>query len=337
MRLFLSIILSLIFIGARPCTSMIVSAERSATGRPLLWKHRDTDADNNFLAKVEATDSTFSYIGLFNAGDSLLAEAWMGMNERGFAIMNTASYNVAPHESPLEDREAVIMSEALKYCKSVDDFAMLLDALPKPLGVQANFGVIDAYGGASYFETSDREWTMFNVADSDDGYLIRTNFSVSGDSLGGRGYIRYETAHKLASDNKESLTPQLLTEFFSRQFYHSLIGRDFSGDSIFIDADFIPRPISQCSLVVEGVNEGDDTSEIRMWGCVGYPPCAVSEWITLESIPEGFGPNENWRSTSCDEANALRRSTLPLSTPEGNSYIDMKRLKPIIERCVKRP
>lgn len=317
------------------CTSMIVSASKSESGRPLLWKHRDTDADNNFLAKVEPTDSTAGYVGLFNAGDSLLSEAWMGMNDRGFAIMNTASYNVADHESPLADREAAVMTEALKYCTTVDDFASLLDILPKPLGVQANFGVIDAHGGAAYFETDDRNWVRYNVDDSDGGYIIRTNFSHSGDSLRGYGYIRYATAQKLVGEHNK-ISACDLTENFSKQFYHSLHGRNFENDSIVYDADFIPRRISTSSLVVEGVLPGEEPDNIKMWGCLGYPPCSVSDRITLYHVPEDFRPDGNWRSPAADRAALLRSGSCAMTLPEGNNYLDMRILMPVVEECRKK-
>lgn len=83
-------------------------------------------------------------MALYNGGDSLLAEAWMGLNDAGFAIMNTASYNLAPDTASVKDREGIVMRLALERCRTLDDFETLLDTLPRPLGVQANFGVLDA-------------------------------------------------------------------------------------------------------------------------------------------------------------------------------------------------
>ena len=40
------------------------------------------------------------------------------------------------------------MKMALEPCKTLEDFEKMLNDLPKPLGVEANFGVIDANGGA---------------------------------------------------------------------------------------------------------------------------------------------------------------------------------------------
>ena len=36
--------------------------------------------------------------------------------------------------------------------------------------------------------------------DAPDGYLLRTNYSVSGRELQGQGYIRYETAKEIFSE-----------------------------------------------------------------------------------------------------------------------------------------
>ena len=82
--------------SAEACTSMLVSGAYSRSGRPMMWKHRDTGAEDNFIERKAATDSTIGFVALYNGGDSLLREAWMGVNDRGFAIMNTASYNLAP-------------------------------------------------------------------------------------------------------------------------------------------------------------------------------------------------------------------------------------------------
>ena len=85
------------------------------------------------------------------------------------------------------------MAIALGKCRTVDDFACLLDTLPKPLGVEANFGVIDAYGNAAYFETDNWRYARFDVGD----YLIRTNYSDSGRKGEGYGYVRRLTAEHL--------------------------------------------------------------------------------------------------------------------------------------------
>ncbi len=316
------------------CTSAIVSARASATGRPLLWKHRDTGADNNFLMRVEAAKGEIGYVGLFNGGDSLLTEAWMGMNDAGFAIMNTASYNLAPDTAHFKDQEGIVMARALRTCTSVADFGRLLDSLPKPLGVQANFGVIDGNGGAAYFETDDYSYSRFDVNDTPDGIIIRSNYSFSGDEGTGYGYIRYNTADSLIRKAAKlgPIAPELFTEELSRSYYHSLLGRDMYMDDYVVDQDFIPRNISTSSIVVEGVNPAMPAADMLMWAALGYPPCAETKAATLTDIPEDFGPSAaGWNSPACDEAMKLRRSAIPFRGGSGPKYLDLRVIRPINE------
>ena len=321
------------------CTSAIVSAARSGTGRPLMWKHRDTGADNNFLARVEPGDSTIGYVALFNGGDSLLTEAWTGMNDAGFAIMNTASYNLMPDTAALKDREGVMMRTALERCRNVEDFEQLLRQWPRPMGVQANFGVIDAEGGAAYFETDDYGWTRFDVADSPDGYIIRTNFSVSGKSGAGYGYIRYNTACRLMKE-AETLTPDLFTESISRSYYHSLTGHDYmaEGEHYVADRDFIPRNISTASIVIEGVNSPSEASGITMHAALDYPPCAITRKVSLSDIPADLrasGPL--FRSEACDRAMELRKSAVPYQGGSGPDYINLDIIRDIMKKINRQP
>jgi len=317
------------------CTSAIVSARASASGRPLLWKHRDTGADNNFLMRVEPSEGEIGYIGLFNGGDSLLTEAWMGMNDAGFAIMNTASYNLAPDTAKFKDQEGIVMAKALKSCRTVADFEKLLSTLPKPLGVQANFGVIDPDGGAAYFEADDYTYRRFDVENNPNGILIRSNYSFSGNDGTGYGYVRYNTADSLihTAMHHGGITPELFTEGLSRSFYHSLIGRDMYMDDIIVDQDFIPRNISTSSIVIEGIAPGGNPSDMMMWAALGYPPCASAMPVSLHYIPQSFLPTGNeWRSTACDEAMRLRLKAIPYSGGNGPRYLDMRELRKINER-----
>ena len=96
-RIGLVVLLLLSWMAGFACTSAIVSGSRTLSGRPLLWKHRDTSNANSRIAYIPgATDAELGYVGLFNANDLKNRQAWMGMNESGFAVMNTASYNILP-------------------------------------------------------------------------------------------------------------------------------------------------------------------------------------------------------------------------------------------------
>lgn len=122
------------------CTSALVGASRGADGRWLLWKHRDSGHPDNYVRAFQATDSTMAYVGLFNAADTAAREVWIGFNEAGFAVMNTASYNIPAPAKNWQDREGLMMTEALRHCRSLSDFHRLLLDHPGPRGVQANSG-----------------------------------------------------------------------------------------------------------------------------------------------------------------------------------------------------
>ena len=330
--------------GLLACTSAIVGAELNPYGRPLLWKNRDTSAFDNKIEYIPSREGEFAYVALFNAKDSLLQEAWMGMNEYGFAIMNTASYKIKDDNVPEKemDKEGLVMTKALKKCKTVEDFAILLDTLPKPMGVEANFGVIDAYGKGAYFETNNYKYNKFDISDSKDHILIRTNYCHSGREKEGFGFIREANAQHLLEPyiQKKEVAPEVLTETLSRSFYHSLLDKDFSesGEKWVIDQDFIPRYTSTATIVIEGCRplaEGETLSpdflknQYIMWTGLGYPPC--SEIIPVWCKPDGVdgslkGDSDAKTAPQCDKVLERKNEVFPFTMGNGNKYIDMTRL-----------
>lgn len=331
--------MSICAVSVWACTSAIVSGRLTRDGRPLMWKHRDTGCVDNFVASVKsASPDEISYVALFNMGDSLLREAWIGMNESGFAVMNTASYNLAPDTAVYKDREGDVMTQALKECRVLADFESLLDRLPRPLGVQANFGAMDATGAAAYYETCDSGFVKFDVVDSPDGYLVRTNYSYSGDSDTGFGYIRERNELELLKPYVESksIAPETFTENLSRSFYHSLFGRDMidTEDEWVVDQDFIPRYSSSASVVVEGLLPGETADNMVMWTALGYPPCSYVHGVTVGEVPPMLQPSgAEWRSPFCDEVMKRKSEVFPVKRGSGSHYIKVEALKRHNEDC----
>lgn len=329
--LFLILCLILGYGDMGACTSLVCDGRATASGRPMLWKHRDTGAPSNFLALVEAPDScTLSFVGLFNAGDSLLSEAWAGMNEAGFAIMNTASYNIAPDTTDYKDREAIVMSLALRSCRNVEDFAALLEALPRPMGVQANFGVIDSRGNAAYFETWDTGFVRYDSSDTPDGLIVRTNYSECGTlDEEARGQVRYLTAREWVDEKLPAgLSPKFLTDTVSRSFRHALMGCDVLDTELAAvpDEDFIPRRISTASIAVEACLPGENPREkMRMRAILGYPPCGRAYEVRLDDIPVDCTPLPGvWDAPAANEANKGRDEVFHLHYPGTPApYIDL--------------
>lgn len=326
---------------AGACTSAVVGRDVTRDGRTLLWKHRDSGHPHNFVDRVERTDSTMAYVALFNAGDRQRAEAWIGFNEAGFAVMNTASYNLAPDTAAVKDREGVVMSRALAVCRTVEDFDSLLHAMQSagtPIGVQANFGVTDAAGNGAYFETSDHAVTRFDLADEPRGAIIRSNYSYSGGTEGRLGEVRHDNAEALLANPlaNRAVVAETFTETMSRSFFHAGHGKDMAaaGYSLLTDrGEYIPRRSSCASVVIEGCRNGENpASATVMWVAIGFPAASHVVPVTLNDIPAELLPTApGGHSPLCDEVNRRREKAFPRKGREGKWLIDLNYLLPVMD------
>lgn len=276
------------------CTAVIISGKVTSDGRPLLWKHRDTDNTDNSIRHF--TGEKYSFTGLVDSGSSG-GEIWIGVNTAGFAVMNTASYCLKNDDVPasMMDREGILMYRALEICATLDDFEYFLDTLSRPMGVEANFGCIDAHGGAAWYETDNDSYFKRDVNESGDGFIAVTNFSVSGDSSRWKGVERYMTAVDIFGEMNEKgeiadIHPLDIVDNLSRSYKHSFMGIDlgscpdcFPGKSggVFPDQDFIPRKSTAASVVVHGVSSGGDPLGTVLWAALGYPSVSVTVPVPL--------------------------------------------------------
>jgi len=323
-------------IAAMACTSAIISGKKTVSGRPMLWKHRDTGCLDNRVELIKAHDDCMEFVAIFDAADPCDTAAWTGFNVAGFAIMNTASYNLNADNVPETemDREGVVMKLALEHCVTVDDFERLLLSLPKPLGVEANFGVIDAQGNGAYFETGNYTYKKYDLVDAPDGVLIRTNYSYSGRPDEGMGYVREGNAKHLLAPHIAAgdFEPWMFTEQFSRTFYHSLLGKDFTyrGEEWLVDQDFIPRRISTASIVIEGVALDEPAALTIMWVALGYPPCAetfAARVGVAGGVPEELkGNGADRHSPQCDVVRARHAEVFPIERGNGKHYLNLSKL-----------
>lgn len=326
------------------CTSAIVAASANPSGRPILWKHRDTSTIDNKVEYIAPANGHLGYVALFNANDKKLREAWMGMNDAGFAVMNTASYNIKDDKVPAKsmDKEGILMTKALQTCRTVEDFAHLLDTYPRPMGVEANFGVIDAAGNGAFFETNNHSYKRFNLSDEKHGVLVRTNYSHSGRKNEGFGFVREANAECLLQPyvDQQNVTPELLTEYVSRTFYHDMKKRDYttSGERWLIDQDFIPRHKSTATIAIEGCVPVTDAKTVTpefvedqyiMWTGLGYPPVAEIHAVRLGENgvdKELRGSLPNGHSLAGDEAKRKRDEVFPIHKGNGDKYIELPKL-----------
>jgi hypothetical protein len=320
------------------CTTAVVSGRFTPDGRPLLFKHRDTGHLQNKL--MFFTDGKYSYIGVVNSDGDSGSEVWQGTNSAGFAIMNSASYNLnIGDETELKDREGEVMKLALQSCATVDEFEQLLRDLPKPLGVEANFGCIDAHGGAAYFEVGQRDVTKYDVNDpkvAPFGYIIRTNYSFTRDQDEGYGYIRYQNAENLiyAAAGSGDLTFRFILQQVSRCLKHSLTGTDLwsikpekAEPATFVwFEDYIPRPSSASTTVIHGVKPGESPGFTTMWNILGFQLCtpAIPVWIEGgDHLPSILVADAGENAPLCDMAMQLKKKILPITRGSGRRYLNL--------------
>ena len=333
--LFTIMIVALCCIGMKPCTSAIVSGKITKSGRVMMWKHRDTGKEDGKVERIEARNGRMAYVAVYDAIDRKNREAWAGMNTAGFAVMNTASYNLKNDKVKDKDmdKEGLLMTVALGTCRTVDDFERLLKTYHRPMCVEANFGVVDAQGHAAYFETNNYSYTRINLSEAENGALVRTNYSHTGRVDEGYGYIREANANCLLAPHiaARDIVPATFTEELSRSFYHSLIDRDFSqmGLQWIVDQDFIPRRSSVATIVFEMPAPGEDPSLATMWIGLGYPPCSEirAVWCTPDGLPDELrGTLPNGHSPLCDRTVEMKHKVFPIQRGNGQSYLNISLL-----------
>lgn len=335
LTILVSILIMVPFNEAISCTSAIFTGKVTKDGRPLLLKHRDTGELNNRIEYFQGPK--YGFLALVDS-PSEGGVAWSGSNNAGFSIINTASYNLKDDDVPssMMDREGELMYKALGVCKNLKDFEYFLDTLSRPMGVEGNFGVIDAEGGAAYYEVNNHKWNKLDVNDPEvapNGYFIVTNFSYTGREDEGMGYIRncnttYNVENYVLKEGGK-VDPQWIFENISRSFYHSLLEVDLRKDQElasgwFIDQDFVPRRSSSASMVFQGVKPGEDVSKTVMWTILGYPPLGVAVPMVVangENIPSFMVKSESSENAQmCDMVLELKKNVFPVKRGNGNKY-----------------
>ena len=254
--LFLSAAL-FISVQAFCCTSVIISGNARADGRPVMLKHRETGELNNRMQWFKGPE--YNFIGLVNSS-SKGGEVWAGHNSAGFCIMNTAAYNLKDDDVPesFMDKEGELMFKALGVCADLRDFERLLDNLPKPWGVEANFGIIDAFGEAAYYEVNNHSYKRYNVSEEPEGYMVVTNFTRSGRVADRKGVDRFEKASEIMKGLDVSTAGH--KELFN--------GISRSGKPIL-------RDITSSGMVFEGVLPNEDPNLTVAWTILGCPSTCI--------------------------------------------------------------
>lgn len=342
-KIFLTLVLVLLSVDiATACTSVIVSGKITRDGRPLIFKNRDTYNLDNVSVLVQG--EKYRYLAIVAAKDTTQKCVWSGHNEKGFAILNTAAYNLNCDckEDESNENDGCIMRRALEICATLADFEHFLDTIPRPIHANSNFGVMDAEGGCAYYETGNKGYKKYDVNDPNVapyGYLVRTNHAMSGDRSLDKGVERYLAISKFM--NKEGCCGKIdykyLLTTIPRYLVHGLTDinlydfepEDNKQPKFFPFRDFIPRYQTASTVLIQGVKKGENPLLTISWTIVGSPLTTVAVPLVISKsgvLPKLVTRNDKNYSALCHAGLELKKRLFPLERGSITDYIDLSQL-----------
>jgi hypothetical protein len=317
------------------CTTAVIAGAATADGNPILWKNRDTDSLSNKIVLVH--EQPHDYLAVVNAAETSGRIVWGGLNSAGFAIINSVAYNLPQESGEAGDLEGHVMADALRSCATADDFENYLKAnLGAGLGVQANFCVIDAKGGAAIFETHNHGYQRLDAAAAPEKYLLNTNFSRSGKADKGAGYLRFDRENELfRAVPAGKLTHGFILQTAARDLGDSRLQHPERAEWKKLPADrpswihanyTIDRGATACAMVIHGVKPGEDPRNATLWVILGEPVCsiAIPLWVAAGETPVELRASA--RAPIYQEALRLQERLRPLPGRDRREYLDLGRL-----------
>ena len=328
-------------IDSYACTSIIVSGKASADGRPFIFKNLDgTKMDE---ALIVCNGERFRYVAITNNTNDAVrpSRVGSGYNETGFSIINTNGYNLNKGKAD-NGNNTKVMRRALEVCATLKDFETLLDTLPRPLHLNSNYGVMDAKGEIAYYEASSKGYVKYDANDPEvapNGYLIRTNFGISGIKNSGKGYGRYKAMEMFVENVKKNgkISYKDVIRGASRYLTHGEskinlydIEPENAGLPVFVDfSNFIPRKYTVNAQLIQGVKIGENPSETVAWTICGSPltTVCVPIWMTPGSeLPKIVSRDSNGHSPLCDAGLELKKRLFPKSKKRKSDDINIAQL-----------
>jgi hypothetical protein len=255
----------------------------------------------------------------------------MGVNEKGLCVENSVVKDM-PRGGKPGLGNGPFMRHALETCGTVREFEDLLKRTNETgRSTQANFGVIDAAGGAVIFEAGHASFAKFDAADPETaplGYVVRSNFTMTGtgdaklqdggdlaDVYSGERYLRADALFRTAARDG-----RLDHRYVLRQCSRDLAdaqGRPLPGSVNGCPGPLPPAVDTAATLsrrttvsvgVFHGVRPGEDPRLTTMWVMLGEPAFAVAVpcWVRAGSVSPVLQGDR--LSPLCSAAVAARRA-----------------------------
>ncbi len=289
--------------GLGECTIGVFSGSATVDGRPMLWKNRDvTDAVQKFCYFQPPRDAdrpAYGFLGNVYSSDT--NSVYMGVNEVGFAIINSNSYNLGD-SLPDGINDGDLMRMALERCQTLQDFEALLDLTAEKGRKDCwNIGAFDARGNAALYECSNYEYVKFDANDPEDatnGVILRATFGLSG-GPNKVGIERYKRVNHLVHErvNEEPLDAEFILQVLSRDLANPIAdpyplpytGMQNGRPEGFILTQMVTinRFLSRSCMVIRGTKPGEDPSLSTSFCTIGAPVVSVAFplWVRARQVP----------------------------------------------------
>ncbi len=305
------------FFPSFACTIGVFGSGVTVDNRPILWKNRDVNNPDQEVGWFAG--SRYRFIANVYAGETM--DVWAGINEAGFGIMNSNSYNLSGLTSADDGK---IMRLALERCGTVDDFVQLMDSL-NIVGREtpSNFGVFDLLGNAAVFEASNTFYKRYDCRDESLGFILRANYSMSGGANRLSGKNRFERAMQLCT--VELAQGPISVEFIVRTLCRDLgqVGFDpyplpFLGQVEPLPFGYLPfdttisRATTRSVEIMVGPRAGAAPKTGMMWILLGSPLASIPIplWVVGGEVPEEL--NGTKTALICEEAKRVLNWLCPL-------------------------
>ncbi len=279
-------------------TVAIVSGRATQDGRPLLMKLRDNTEDDQEYFYCDV--GPYAFIGITYT--DITDQAWGGINEVGFAIVNSNAWNFND-PVPGPDDDGYIMYLALRTCATVLDFQHIMDSTNAGRTRCANYGVIDSTGSGAFFEAAAYTYYRHDLDDSTaapNGYMVRANFAYSGGTYH-LGQHRHDRALALLDSAFAGnfITHRYITQVIQRDLVNEVASPyplPFQGRQnllpygIIRTHDALNRDITRSGMVIQCALPGENPLLSTLWALLGEPVAvpALPLWVHAEAVPPEF-------------------------------------------------
>ncbi|MGQ9640626.1 MAG: carcinine hydrolase/isopenicillin-N N-acyltransferase family protein [Candidatus Bathycorpusculaceae bacterium] len=254
------------------CTAVIVTGTAAKDGKAILMKNRDTSDTMNKPIYYPPKDGKHGYI--------MVNTYWMGINEKGLAVMNTLVSALGFGGSGLDN--GALNRWIIEHCETVEEVCFELNNTDGPIGPGKRqggtcVGVIDRFGNGSFIEISGvGAYARFIV----NGYDSQAN------------HPRYYPGYASGPSGRDQYALDIMNAIYAEKGYISwedvaqnvsrYVRNKEKGTSSFSISGEISNTITQAAMVAVSGDPRYDGKLNCMWGEYGNPPMVG---LFVPSIP----------------------------------------------------